>query len=218
MAKVFPVEPEKLDYINGRLVFDNNQASELSPEDRVRLDEALARLSPREREVFELVVGRMFSHRETARMLGISHGNVQTLLQRAWRKLAVYQEGDVYESTGKTGTQRLAGHKYDDIAAALGVYPTTVKRWMTQPVIKAEMERQKREIAEQARDALVFAATRAVHTLVDLLDSEKERMRFDAALAIIDRLDLFAYSNTHQAALQELVASLRELRYNNGNS
>jgi RNA polymerase sigma-70 factor (ECF subfamily) len=57
------------------------------PEKVKKLERALAQLSEREREVFELVVGQCFSQYEAARMLGISRPSVQVYLKRAKKKI-----------------------------------------------------------------------------------------------------------------------------------
>lgn len=61
------------------------------PENSAReaaLEGALSLLSPAEREVYTLVVGGRYTFREAAELLGVTKSTVQTLMERARRKLA----------------------------------------------------------------------------------------------------------------------------------
>ncbi|MFD0712843.1 sigma-70 family RNA polymerase sigma factor [Paenibacillus sp. GCM10027626] len=54
----------------------------------LQLQEIMDVLSNQERECFEMAYGECMPHTEIARYLGLSRGNVSTLLQRARKKLA----------------------------------------------------------------------------------------------------------------------------------
>ncbi len=60
----------------------------VDPESRTDLGRALARLSPRERELLWLAYAEGSSHREIADALGLRAGGIRVLLFRARRKLA----------------------------------------------------------------------------------------------------------------------------------
>lgn len=106
----------------------------------------------------------------------------------------------------------LQGYKPPEIAKELGVHERTVWRWLSDPAVRAEIDRQRAEIAEEARRILAGAATKAARTLVDLLDCKRDRVRLDAAIALIDRLRVLESTDEQTAAIQELVATLREMR------
>ncbi len=63
----------------------------LTDEQRQQLDAALDVLSEAEREVLQLVLGEGLTHAETADLLGMSKGNVSTLIARAQAKLSQRQ-------------------------------------------------------------------------------------------------------------------------------
>ena len=63
------------------------KANPLDTEKVEKLDAAMAGLSEREREVFELVVGQRFSLAEAGRLLKILKSTVQSYLQRAKNKI-----------------------------------------------------------------------------------------------------------------------------------
>jgi RNA polymerase sigma-70 factor (ECF subfamily) len=60
----------------------------MSREDRQRLEQAFARLAPRDQEIIGLAHEQQLPHREIARRLGIQEGNSRTLLARALARLA----------------------------------------------------------------------------------------------------------------------------------
>ncbi|MFD2613560.1 sigma-70 family RNA polymerase sigma factor [Paenibacillus gansuensis] len=60
----------------------------LSEWERFRIDDALSRLSERERECYVLAHGHCFSHYEISQMLNITKGSVDSYIQRAQRKIS----------------------------------------------------------------------------------------------------------------------------------
>jgi RNA polymerase sigma-70 factor (ECF subfamily) len=62
-------------------------ADDISPDKRERLEALMAKLSPREREVFMLVYGQSFTESSAAEILGISRSSINTLIKRARKKL-----------------------------------------------------------------------------------------------------------------------------------
>jgi RNA polymerase sigma-70 factor (ECF subfamily) len=63
-------------------------------EERTDLHRAMARLSPRERDLLWLAYGEGSSHQEIAGALGLTAGSVKSLLFRARRKLAALLQRD----------------------------------------------------------------------------------------------------------------------------
>lgn len=76
-----------IEYISSEHTLYPPKAKPILPEQTKKLDAAMAVLSEREREVFELVEGQGFSQYETAELLKISRSTVQSYLQNAREKL-----------------------------------------------------------------------------------------------------------------------------------
>jgi RNA polymerase sigma factor (sigma-70 family) len=64
-----------------------SRPSSISEQQRARLDQALSRLSRRERECYELHYGMCYSLQDIASLLGLKKGSVQYYLQAAVKKL-----------------------------------------------------------------------------------------------------------------------------------
>lgn len=79
------VDPHVLqNYAKG---YESRSSTTVSDEQRTAIKSALAKLSPREREIFILVKGRWFSSDYVAEMLELAKGTVDEMLQRAYKKL-----------------------------------------------------------------------------------------------------------------------------------
>ena len=63
---------------------------------------------------------------------------------------------------------------------------TTFYEWMKKPEFKAELDRQRNEIAAEAFGVLSQGLTKAVETLVSLLDNKDDRLKRLAAKDVID--------------------------------
>ena len=63
---------------------------------------------------------------------------------------------------------------------------TTFYEWLKIPEFKAELDRQRDEVTEQAFGVLSQGLTKAVETLVDLLDNNDARLKRLAAKDVID--------------------------------
>lgn len=59
----------------------------------LKLDQALSRLTVREREVYVLSRGCSISYQEIATMLQVKKGTVQKMIERSERKLMKYRGG-----------------------------------------------------------------------------------------------------------------------------
>ncbi len=67
-----------------------------------------------------------------------------------------------------------------------GVNPKTFYQWLKQPEFKAELDRQRNEIAAEAFGILSQGLTKAVETLVGLLNNKDDRLKRLTAKDIID--------------------------------
>lgn len=67
--------------------YNSRSSSTLTPEKLFKLEEALRRLSDRERECYELAHGQGFPHSYIAKLLKISKGSVTEYVERAQKKV-----------------------------------------------------------------------------------------------------------------------------------
>ena len=63
---------------------------------------------------------------------------------------------------------------------------TTLYKWLKEPEFKAELDRQRDEIAAEAFGVLSQGLTKAAETLVGLLDNKDDRLKRLAAKDVID--------------------------------
>ncbi len=66
------------------------------------------------------------------------------------------------------------------------VNKTTFYKWLKEPEFKAELDRQRDEIAAEAFGVLSQSLTQAVEALVSLLDNKDDRLKRLAAKDVID--------------------------------
>ena len=67
-----------------------------------------------------------------------------------------------------------------------GINKTTFYKWLKEPEFKAELDRQRGEIAAEAFGVLSQSLTQAVEALVGLLDNKDDRLKRLAAKDVID--------------------------------
>jgi len=80
----------------------------------------------------------------------------------------------------------IAGKTQKEAAHAAGVAPETVSRWMKNDyVFIAELNARRKDVWRAHRDALRGLASEAVAAMGDLLKSKDERVRLQAASAIL---------------------------------
>jgi hypothetical protein len=68
------------------------------------------------------------------------------------------------------------------------VNPKTYYQWLKQPEFKAELDRQRNEIAEEAFRTLENSLTKAISTLTGLLDTTDSRLKRLVCNDIIDHI------------------------------
>jgi Helix-turn-helix of insertion element transposase len=100
-------------------------------------------------------------------------------------------------------------------AEAVGIGTATLKRWRKQEAFTSEFRSARRRVLEDAYAKLQSAASKAVATLVDAMDSESEHLKVKAALGILDRAQkgLEAYDLVERL---EHLEDLLELRREGG--
>lgn len=80
------------------------------------------------------------------------------------------------------------GATTDQAAAEAGVTSRTVRRWLADPAVSAEVRRLRADLLNQVVGALSDAAVDAVHTLRDALGADSENVRVRAAQTILTAL------------------------------
>jgi hypothetical protein len=79
----------------------------------------------------------------------------------------------------------VASRTYTEGIEKAGINRTTVYKWLKEPLFKTELERQRDELAREALGILSQSMTKAVETLVGLLDCGDGRLKRLAANDII---------------------------------
>jgi len=80
----------------------------------------------------------------------------------------------------------VANATYSEACKKAKVNRTTFYEWLKIPEFKAELNRQRDEVAAEAFGILSQSLTQAVETLVGLLDNKDDRLKRPAAKDIID--------------------------------
>jgi hypothetical protein len=106
----------------------------------------------------------------------------------------------------KAITALLTGANCPDVARQIGVNERTVQRWQNLPAFKAELERQRRQLAEQALSALQGLTDRAVTRLGRLIDSESESVALRACQFVIEQ----TREHIEQAEILERLEALEQ--------
>lgn len=107
-----------------------------------------------------------------------------------------------------------AGAKKKDAAAAAGVCPQTVSTWLQEPYFSAALRARREQLAGLAVERLKQATSVAVTTVVELMESDSEVMRFKAAAFLLDRVFLLAAGDpalamsADQADTRQVLAAL----------
>jgi hypothetical protein len=78
------------------------------------------------------------------------------------------------------------GQSHAGAAREAGVSPRTVARRMADSHFVQKVETKRQELVDEVTGGLVRAGTRAVETLVNLLDADSEAVRLGASRAILD--------------------------------
>ena len=75
---------------------------------------------------------------------------------------------------------------YDEGCKKARINRTTLYKWLKEPKFKAELDRQRNEVAAEAFGVLSQSLTKAVETLVDLLDNKDNRLKRLTAKDVIN--------------------------------
>jgi hypothetical protein len=107
-----------------------------------------------------------------------------------------------------------AGAKKKDAAATAGVCPQTISAWLQEPHFSAALQAQREQLASLAVERFRQAVGIAVTTVVELMESDSEVMRFKAAAYLLDRVFLLATGDpalalpTDQADTRQVLTAL----------
>ena len=75
---------------------------------------------------------------------------------------------------------------YTEGCEKANINKTTLYKWLKQPEFKAELDRQRDEVASEAFGVMSQSLTKAVETLVGLLDNKDDRLKRLTAKEIIE--------------------------------
>lgn len=78
------------------------------------------------------------------------------------------------------------GQTTSQAATAAGVSSRTVRRWLEDPDFRQGVADSRTELLQLAVGRLAAAATKAVDTLIDALDSDRDMARVQAAKVLLD--------------------------------
>ena len=95
---------------------------------------------------------------------------------------------------------------YTEGVQRAGINRTTLYEWLKDPTFKAELDRQREEIAQEAFGMLRQALTQAAETLVSLLSGQDNRLKRLAANDIIH--DVLRHKEL--AELEDRVAAIED--------
>lgn len=87
---------------------------------------------------------------------------------------------------------------------------TTLYKWLKEPEFKAELDQQRDEIAAEAFGVLSQGLTKAVETLVGLLDNKDDRLKRLAAKDVIDFIIRYKENEDLDERLKEVEKRLAE--------
>lgn len=117
---------------------------------------------------------------------------------------------------------RMQGLNYEQISEQLGVGVSTVENWFYRDAtFRDAIEQFKQqyidEITKTARERMQSAADQAMQTLIELLGSNNERVRLDAARDLLDRCcfkpeDKLELKGTLDTSVSKLDSILRQLK------
>ena len=80
----------------------------------------------------------------------------------------------------------VASPTYTEGCQKAKINKTTLYKWLKGPKFKAELDRQRDEVASEAFGVLTQSLTKAVETLAGLLDNKDDRLKRLAAKDVID--------------------------------
>ena len=90
---------------------------------------------------------------------------------------------------------------------------TTLYKWLKEPEFKAELDRQRDEIAAEAFGVLTQGLTRAAETLVNLLDNKDDRLKRLTAKDVIDFIIRHKENEDLDERLKEVEKQLAEKKF-----
>jgi hypothetical protein len=100
----------------------------------------------------------------------------------------------------------LAGQSHQQAAAAAGVSDRALRKWQHQPHFKAELERQRLELAKAGIASLQALTSKSAARLAALLDSEKEGVVLSTAKFVLQ----MAVATIDQAEILERLEALEQ--------
>ena len=107
----------------------------------------------------------------------------------------------------------VASPTYSEGCKKTNINRTTLYKWLKKPEFKAELDRQRDEIAAEAFGILSQGLTKAVETLVGLLDNKDDRLKRLAAKDILDFIIRHKENEDLDERLKEVEKLLAEKKF-----
>ena len=104
----------------------------------------------------------------------------------------------------------IAARTMTEAAEKTGTSRNTLYEWLKNPVFKAELQRQREVVVEEALDQLKMNAVKAVDNLGEMLENRNEFFRRSVSLDVIN-LAMKSREQSKIAKLEKRVAELEEL-------
>ncbi len=102
---------------------------------------------------------------------------------------------------------------YTESCKEAKINKTTLYKWLKEPEFKAELDRQRDEVAAEAFGVLSQGLTKAVETLVGLLDNKDDRLKRLAAKDVIDFIIRHKENEDLDERLKEVEKRLAEKKF-----
>ena len=106
----------------------------------------------------------------------------------------------------------VASHTITEGVKKAGIDRTVYYEWLKMPEFKAELDRQRNEIAQNALDTLTQSLTKAVENLVELMNNSDNRLR---RLASKDIIEYFLQNKAIEDLAKRIEAIEQKLRQTN---
>ena len=92
------------------------------------------------------------------------------------------------------------------------IHKATLYKWLKKPDFKAELDRQRDEVASEAFGVLTQSLTQAIETLVSLLDNKDDRIKRLTAKDVIDFIIRHKENEDLDKRLTEIEKRIEEKR------
>jgi hypothetical protein len=104
------------------------------------------------------------------------------------------------------------GNSVSETARIVGVHRSTIHRWLSDPDFSRVLAERRAEFIDQTFDLQLFASLQATRKLLQLMESDDQRMAFWSARTLLPLKDAFMRID-HERRVRSMEDVLDELRY-----